>query len=260
MSSIEKIVTTYAWQKTLGHDVHDTGLRRIVRDLENPHIWDANHVSLIRASALDEIDRVFDDAAFLLKKCGHSVFHIDPMAPPQVEARLVAADYEDHTPILQMVLSGDLKATPKSVDIRAIQSDADWHSLGEMMHENFIETGPEITGEIARGVSLGCLAANRLKAPDFQFFIVRADGHDCAYGGGGFCPDGMGIVEDIFTRPAFRRRGMATAVIAEAVDFARSSGAKDVLIGTSTKDAVKHFYEALGFEPACVTRQYIKEK
>ena len=260
MSIIERIAATYTWQKALGHEVHDTGLCRIVRNLDHPLIWDANHVSLIRATSEEGLAGVFHDEADLLRNCSHSVIHVDPLTPPLVEARLAAADYEDQTPLVQMVLSGDVRREPKSLDIRLVAEEDDWASLGEMLHENFVETGPKLSVEIALDVSRGLLAANRLKTPEFQLFIVRIDGQDCGYGGGGSCPDGMGIVEDIFTRPAFRNRGVATAVIARAVDHARGQGARDVLIGAAAADTVKHLYAALGFEPACITRQYVKEK
>ena len=260
MNIIEKIVATFSWQKALGHEVRDTGLCRIVRNLDHPLIWDANHVILIRTAFPREIDRVFDEAAELLCACGHSVVHIDPLTPPLVEARLADEDYEDHTPILQMVLSGPIKAKPKNIDVRPVVGEGDWASLGKMIHENFVETGPKLSPAVALDVSRGLLAANRLKEPDFQFCIARLDGQDCGYGGGGFCPDGMGMVEDIFTRPAFRNRGVATAVIARAAKFARRQGAKDLMIGTDASDTVKHFYADLGFQPACVTRQYVKEK
>jgi GNAT superfamily N-acetyltransferase len=260
MSVIEKIAATYTWQKALGHEVQDTGLCRIVRNLDLPLIWDANHVSLIRATSEEGLASVFQDEADLLGNCGHSVVHVDPLTPPLVEARLAAADYEDQTPILQMVLSGDLKVEPTSLDIRPVTQEEDWSSLGEMIHENFVETGPALSTDVALDISHGLLAANRLKAADFRFYIARIDGQDCGYGGGGLCPDGMGIVEDIFTRPGFRHRGVATAVIARAVTFSRSRGAGDVLIGTSASDTVKHLYGALGFRPVCITRKYVKEK
>ena len=104
----------------------------------------------------------------------------------------------------------------------------------------------------------GLLDIARAKAPKFQIFIARVDGVDCGYGAGGHCPDGMGMVEDIYTRPSFRKRGIATAVIARAVDFAREQGAEDVLIGTEAAGTPKHLYAALGFRPACLTRRFMK--
>ena len=260
MDIIEKIAATYSWQKAVGHEVRETGLCRIVRDLDNPLIWDVNHISLIRAASGEGIDRVFNDAADLLGACGHTVVHVDPLTPPLVEARLAAADYWDHTPILQMVLSGPLEVSPKEFDIRPVTDPDDWTSLGEMMHENFLETGLTVSPELALEISLGLLAANRLKAPEFQFFIVRIEGQDCGYGGGGFCPGAMGIVEDIFTRPAFRSRGVASAVIARAVDYGRSRGAEEIQIGAVASGTAKHLYAGLGFKPVCITRQYVKEK
>jgi GNAT superfamily N-acetyltransferase len=41
----------------------------------------------------------------------------------------------------------------------------------------------------------------------------------------------MGMVEDLFTLPDFRKRGIATAIIARAIAHVRSQDAKQILIG-----------------------------
>jgi GNAT superfamily N-acetyltransferase len=65
------------------------------------------------------------------------------------------------------------------------------------------------------------------------------------------------MVEDLFTLPAARRRGLASAIIAHAVDYVRARGAAEVLIGAHVDDAPKRLYARLGFAPMCVTREYI---
>ena len=65
-------------------------------------------------------------------------------------------------------------------------------------------------------------------------------------------------MEDLFTVPAFRRRGVATALIAHAVGDARDRGAGPVLIGADPDDSPKHMYAAMGFRPLCVLRSYTR--
>ena len=83
---------------------------------------------------------------------------------------------------------------------------------------------------------------------------------DCAYGASVFCASGMGMVEDLFTLPDFRKRGIATAIIARAISHVRAQEAEQILIGVLATEPPKRLYAALGFSPVCVTREYIKHK
>jgi GNAT superfamily N-acetyltransferase len=102
------------------------------------------------------------------------------------------------------------------------------------------------------------VASYRKKAPTYQFFLAREDGVDCAYGAGVLCANGMGMVEDLFTLPSFRKRGIATAMIAQAITYVRNQGAEQILIGALATEPPKRLYASLGFLPVCMTREYIK--
>ena len=65
-----------------------------------------------------------------------------------------------------------------------------------------------------------------------QFFLARVEGVDCAYGSAVVGPFAMGIVEDLFTLPGYRKRGLATAIVAHAIAHARALGMGPMLIGT----------------------------
>jgi ribosomal protein S18 acetylase RimI-like enzyme len=67
----------------------------------------------------------------------------------------------------------------------------------------------------------------------------------------------MGIVEDLFTLPAYRRRGIATALIRHAVAYARDRGMTTMLIGALAEETAKSLYVSLGFVPQCLTRHYL---
>ncbi len=58
MELVERVSAAYAWQRALGHQAVQDSLCCIVRDPEHPDVWDANHVSSVRASATAEIDQV----------------------------------------------------------------------------------------------------------------------------------------------------------------------------------------------------------
>jgi ribosomal protein S18 acetylase RimI-like enzyme len=55
-------------------------------------------------------------------------------------------------------------------------------------------------------------------------------------------------VHDIFVRPAYRRRGVATALMAEAESFVRSRGARELRLGVIDRNAdARTLYRGLGF-------------
>jgi GNAT superfamily N-acetyltransferase len=55
-------------------------------------------------------------------------------------------------------------------------------------------------------------------------------------------------IHDVFVRPAHRRQGVATALMAEVEAFARARGAKDLRLGVLDRNAdARALYRGLGF-------------
>jgi GNAT superfamily N-acetyltransferase len=65
-------------------------------------------------------------------------------------------------------------------------------------------------------------------------------------------------VEDLFTHPDYRHRGLATALIAHCVADARARGAGPVVIGADPHDTPRQMYAALGFRPLFLSRGYLR--
>jgi len=172
-------------------------------------------------------------------------------------ARLALDNYRELTSTIQLVLEGPLRAHPRDLDLRSVTTEADWQCLYTLVRHN--QTAGERThGEVMPvEVTRGIVVSYRQKAPAYRFF-GREDGVDCAYGAGVLCANGQGMVEDLFTLPAFRKRGIATAIITRAITYVRRQGADQILIGAHATEPPKRLYAALGFAPVCVTREYIK--
>jgi GNAT superfamily N-acetyltransferase len=258
MDLVDRVCTAYAWQRALGHDTVRHPLCCMVRDRAHPEVWDANHVSQVRARTAAEIEQVLQQAEEVLGHCRHRLFVVDPLTPAAFVARLVLDEYRELEPTLQLVLEGQLQAQPRAIALRPVRSEEDWQSLHALLLQDHAE-GARTQGEsVPAQVTQGMVAGYRKKAPAYQFFLAREDGVDCAYGAGVLCDNGLGMVEDLFTLPGFRRRGIATAVIAQAITHIRHQGAAPILIGTHPTEPPKRLYAALGFVPVCVTREYIK--
>ncbi|HTO70584.1 MAG TPA: GNAT family N-acetyltransferase [Myxococcota bacterium] len=243
----------------LGHESTAHPLARIVRDARTPIVYDANFAAEVRARTPDEIEALLAEVDCAFAGLGHRHFYWDPGMPQPFETRLLLDGYSAGTGDVILVLEGELRARGPRVELRAVESDADWavlEALHRLDHEEEAAKGfhrpwqPEVTRQL--------VLAKRAKAPAVRYVLARADGVDCAFFSAWPGENGVGKVEDLFTRSDFRGRGIATALIAACVDDARARGAGPVLIGARGGDTPKHMYKALGFRPLCVERNYVR--
>jgi GNAT superfamily N-acetyltransferase len=242
----------------LGSEVRDEDLARFVRNVSAPRIYDANHVSRVRAETLEEVDDVLARADEVFAGLGHRAFHLDPWTPPAFNARLLLDGYTLEEE-LQLLLETDVQLTrdPPPVDIRLVESDADWSGLERLTrldHEE--EARREDRPVWDEDVTAQMVATKRAKAPALRFWLARVDDTDCAFFSSWPGDNGVGKVEDLFTDPDLRGRGIATALIVHCVHDARERGAGPILIGALPNDTPKHMYAAIGFRPYCVTRSF----
>jgi GNAT superfamily N-acetyltransferase len=257
---VERVSAAYVWQRALGHDTVQDSLCCIVRDPTHPDVWDANHISGVRVSTTAEIDQVLQRANETFAHCHHRLFVVDPLTPSAFVARLALDNYHELAAMIQLVLEGSLQMKPRDIDLRPVTTEANLQSLHTLVRHDHTEGARTGGRTISTEVTQGIVASYRKKWPAYQFFLTREDGVECAYGAGVLCANGMGMVEDLFTLPDFRKRGIATAIIDRAISHVRNQGAEQILIGVLATETPKLLYAALGFVPVCVTREYIKHK
>jgi GNAT superfamily N-acetyltransferase len=257
MQLLEQISITYAWYQAYGNRVEDLALATYVHNVDHPHVWMANHVSCVRARSSVEIDQVLGHADEVLAHCSHRFVIVDPLTPEPFVARLALASYRELGPTIQMALVGPFAARGAEVQLHPVTTDDDWRALYTLVRTDHLEarrTHGEVHGE---HITRGLVAGYRAKSGASQFFLATIDGVACAYGSAVVGPYGMGIVEDLFTLPAYRRRGIATALIRHAVAHARDRGMATMLIGALAEETAKSLYVSLGFVPQCLTRHYL---
>jgi ribosomal protein S18 acetylase RimI-like enzyme len=96
----------------------------------------------------------------------------------------------------------------------------------------------------------------RLKSPPDRKWLAYVDG--AARGMSSVWDvDGMGQVEDVFVEPAYRHRGIATALIHHCVADCRARGAGAVVIVADAADTPQTMYAAMGFHPVATKRRYV---
>jgi ribosomal protein S18 acetylase RimI-like enzyme len=244
----------------LGHDLFETDGATFVRNIALPGIYDANFVFNIRVSRPLQIEQLLAQATAEYAHATRVTFRVDCLTPPAFEARLAFEGYEREDAMV-MLLEGPLRRATKPCDIRPIDDEAAWRDYSELTRIDWTETAPRRNRDPEDMTTpLGLASSNRLKCPPVRYALAyedgRAIGHCSAWEG----PDTIGQIEDLFVHPAYRRRGVATALIHECVASARARGARrPVVIVADPTDTPKHAYAALGWRPVAMIRQYGKD-
>jgi GNAT superfamily N-acetyltransferase len=252
---------TYYFHAAIGMHVLTQSFCSSLKDADRPHVWDLNRIFEITAQTAQEIDQTVAFAEARIQALGYTYISTSPFTSPAVIARLAFDDFQEETPVIQMVLQAPLKASHSAGNrLHPVASDADWKTLYELVLTDHSEGARTRGKKVAAHVTRGMVDGYRRKTGPCQFFLVSIDDTPCAYGSATISPNGMGMVEDMFTLPAFRRRGLASALISDCVDHLRQNGCADILIGSLATEPPKALYQKLGFQPVCVTRSFMKRK
>lgn len=88
------------------------------------------------------------------------------------------------------------------------------------------------------------------RPPDNVFHLVELDGESVGMGGLRRLEDGSAEIVRIYTRPAFRRRGIGALLVDSLVEEARQLGYRCIRLGTGAfMTSAQRIYRAAGFEP-----------
>lgn len=256
----QRIAQAYRWHRRLGGRVIATPYCHIVVDPTKPDVWDLNHADAVTAQTPAEIDAVFEAMDLHLAHTRWRAVHTDGLTPDPFLAHLAFADFREKTVVIQMALQDQANFRgPPPPDFRPVDSDGDWAALAHLLRANHVEglttggleIGPEMSADIVGGY--------RAQTPDCRFHLVWDAGAPIAYAACGVAPNGLGIVEDVFTASAHRRRGVASAMIAALVARLRATGCDTVFLGALAEEQAKGLYARLGFRPVSLARGWVKE-
>ncbi len=224
----------------LAGDLTDQHSAWFLRNNDAPTRGDGNHVRRIRNGA--DIDIFF---AAIEAHYAHLPFRsvrCDWFTPPPVEARLLAEDYQSQIEIV-MGADGSLGGKPAAVEIRTVGCDSP--DLARLVK---LDSGEEWSG---------VWALIQRRADAFTWYVAYEDGQPAGH----FSQrtrDGLGYLESLFVDPAYRLRGIATALTHYAAAAARAEGAKVVFLPAAADDTPKAMYRGMGFVPVYAFRNYWK--
>jgi GNAT superfamily N-acetyltransferase len=258
---IARAARAYVDLLALGHtETKGPGIRLVSWD-RAPQIYDANFACDAIASEPGEARAGLDwfETACAERGLVYRQFVATPATPEAFLAKLALAGFEPES-VLQMVLEGELMGpSPPRVEIRRVETSEDRATIQEMILENGAEDDLQHGRSIwSESVGAEMAATKWAKAPALRFWIARVDGADCAHFSSWPGTEGVGIVEDLYTRPAFRGRGIARALIHHCVADARARGAGPLLISADPEDTPARAYARMGFEPRFLTWGWLR--
>jgi GNAT superfamily N-acetyltransferase len=255
-SLLVRTCETVAAYLALGNETFLAHGATFVRNRSTPSRFDANHVGRIRTADPVEFDALIARAEAEFQDFGYLRFDIDPLTPPAFEARLRLDGGYSVSEGLHLLLEGALSVTPRPYEIREVVSADDWAAYDALDRLWWDETRNEVvTEELIRDSSL----QKRLKARlGVRYWLACIGGEARAFLASWPGENGVGMVEDLFTHPDYRHRGLATALIAHCVADARARGAGPVVIGADPHDTPRQMYAALGFRPLFLSRGYLR--
>ena len=253
------IAEAYRWQRRLGATPIATPYCGIVAAPQRPDVWDSNHADEVVAQTDAEADVVFAAMDQHLSHTRWRVIHTDCFTPDAFLARLAFDDFRECFVTIQMALRGDLTQRGAPVQLRPVVDDADWEVLLRLVLANHAEGRSSADLKLPPEFSKQMVATYRAKTGSYHFEVVIEDGAPIAYGGHAAAPNGVGMIEDLFTLPSARRRGVATGMIAALVDRLRAKGSRTIFLGALAAEQPKRLYARLGFRPVTLASAWVRE-
>jgi GNAT superfamily N-acetyltransferase len=255
MTAADKALDTDAAMFALGNETFELLGATFVRNRASYDIYDANHVQKARPQTPGEIEEFLAVVEREYAHCRHRRFDADYRTPPEFTARLALEGYERED-TLMLYLEGELIGTAPAVDIRPVETDADWEAYWELELQDFREHMKRIKRKVKDEVPRRMFHVKRGKQPPVQNFLAYIKEKPVAYFNSWAGIDGVGQVEDLFTLPKFRNRGIAKALIHHCVADARAKGAGPVVIASDPTDTPKLIYAGMGFRPVAIHTKY----
>jgi len=252
------IADAYRWQRRLGHEVIETHYCGIVADPARPDLWDANHVDAVIAEDDAAIDAVLAAMDTHLAYSDWRVVHTDCFTPERFLARLAYLGFDERPAVVQMACDQLEPIAPAEMEIVVMREQRDWNMLADLVLADVAEGKRTGHLDLDSGFVDDMVSNYRLKTPDYRFHLALHDGRAVGYGAMALAPNGMGMIEDLFTLQSARRLGIASTLIEHLDRELRAIGAKSVFLGAVAEEKAKSLYHALGFRPVMLTRCWVK--
>ena len=243
--------------EAIGHRSFEVEGGVFVRNPELPDIHVANYGHSVTAKSPGEINGLLARAEREFAGCPHRCFEVDRDTSPEFEARLVSDGYEARDFVL-MVLDSDLVSKPKTADLRVTTDGRDWKAADRLKRLDWAEARAKLGRDPLPAVGERLALLARLKTPPDRKWLAYADGEARGMASVWTGLDGVGQVEDVFVEPAYRHRGLATALVHRCVADARARGSGALMLVADAGDTPQAMYAAMGFRHGATKRRYVR--
>jgi len=139
-----------------------------------------------------------------------------------------------------------------------VTDEAQWDAYAELAAIDYADFMAQQSREVAAGLLEEFHVSKRLKTPPVRNWMAYVDDRAVAFFSSWEGANEIGVVEDLFTHPDYRHRGLATALLLRCIEDARSHGAGPILIAANPDDTPKQMYAAMGFVPRFIVTEYRK--
>ena len=149
-----------------------------VRNRSIPDKYYANHVEQVTASTPEEIARLSARIEVEFEGYRHRCFYVDRDTPTEFEAWLVMEGYQ-RTDSLVMVLTEELRGTPRPYEIGLVETDADWQALYVLIvlaDREFDSSAPQAGNASASDVRDQRVAALQSVSPPVRYWLAYRGG------------------------------------------------------------------------------------
>ena len=247
-----RVAEARRWFRRQGYESIERDGMTIVATPAHPRTWDANFVAAgpgaEPAAALAALERHFAHSEW-------RVVQVDCLTEPAVEAALALAGFGAESTLVEMAAREVRSPHPVSAAELQPVGEAEWPTFAALADADMREG--KRTGEHDAGVAAGLLDCMRRRMETCGYWLLREGGASVGYGMTAHCPNGLGLIENLFTLPEHRGRGLMSGFIIEAARRLTAEGCDAVFLDAHAHGAPKHLYARLGFRPVAVTRTWV---
>lgn len=258
---LQRVCETSNAYLALGNESWQASGAVFIRNRATPRRYDSNCVGLVRVEGEADVEALMQEMEKAYAEFGHRMVATDALTPRAFETRLAMEDSYKVEQYLIQVLAGELQLRlTREVEVREVLTEADWEAYRELDEMWWRESGEDeaLLGPYDRDLHDEMMLSKRAKNPMARSWFAIVDGAPRAFLSSWPGNNGVGMVEDLFCHPEYRRRGLATALLVRCVAEARERGAGPVLITSNVPDTPKHMYAAAGFRPLYVMRTWTR--
>ncbi|AKU90504.1 hypothetical protein AKJ08_0891 [Vulgatibacter incomptus] len=232
---------------------------RALRDRRLPLIYDVNGIRDVRGTpAFSELADAFRWVTSrggprhcrLVSRDADTIVHLDELLLPRGYGRQVCISMALTRPVPDI-------SPPRGLRIVVANGDDDRLLDGiahcqDLVRREELWYGPEVSRQ------MDAMAFRQMRLGGAEFLAATTRNGEVVASLLLWCRDDVGFIADVGTAPAYRRRGVASSLVAAAAALATERGCSVVGLTARRDDTPRRIYEALGFEPMGVSVDWLR--